>query len=646
MFVIAKVLLAVSALLFAVASHAEIEHPYAEGVVLVGYQRDLPEQARAIARAQAGAQSAAALSPLEKNAEKLVLRRGVSVPQAIEALRRNPNVRYAEPDYILTKGATSNDPLFTNDSLWGMKGGYGSNAAAAWSSGHVGSRQVYVGVIDEGIQVTHPDLAANIWTNPGEICGNGKDDDSNGYVDDCHGWDFHNKDGSVYDPGNDSHGTHVAGTIGGVGGNLVGVAGVNWAVTMISAKFLGPQGGYLSDAVSAIDYLTALKLDRGLDIVATSNSWGGGGYSESLRNAIRRGGDAGILFVAAAGNSGQNNDRRANYPSNYDCSTRLDGTSRGWDCVIAVASITSGGALSSFSNYGVNTVDIGAPGSGITSTIPLDAYTAYSGTSMATPHVSGATALCASINPDLSVAEIRQKILATAAPTGSLSGKTVTGGRLDVGSLAAACQPPPRPPGPPSGLTVSEVTASSVRLSWVDSGDDETGFEVERANGGGSHARIASLPAGTSDFSDTGLASEVEYSYRVRAINLGGASDYAGPVSVTTLKGTLVPPVAPSNISTTLSKDRRTVTVRWQLSSANHSGVEVRRLKRNGDGTWPELAADLSNAPLVEGAPLGPTAVSTSDVPGAGTYRYLVRTFNDAGYSNPAWSAAAGVTAK
>ena len=234
--------------------------------------------------------------------------------------------------YLLRAGATSNDPYYLSSSspLWGMHGdaitpnanSYGTGADEAWAVGETGSADVYVGVIDEGIQYTHPDLAANIWTNPFDPV-DGVDNDGNGYVDDAHGWDFFNNDAGIYDAGADSHGTHVSGTIGGVGGNALGVAGVNWDVTIISGKFLGPSGGSTSGAILAVDYLTDLKTRHGIDLVATSNSWGGGGFSQALLDAINRGGNADVLFVAAAGNSSSNNDVVASYPSDRK-STRLN----------------------------------------------------------------------------------------------------------------------------------------------------------------------------------------------------------------------------------------------------------------------------------------------------------------------------------
>jgi len=313
---------------------------------------------------------------------------------------------------------------------------YGTQAEEAWNAGHIGSNSVYVGVIDEGIQFTHPDIDANVWTNPYDPV-DGIDNDGNGYKDDIHGWDFVSNNNTIYDGGTagtrDDHGTHVTGTIAGEGGNGTGVAGVNWKVTYISGKFLGPNGGTIADAIEAVNYFTDLKNRHGLNIVALNNSWGGGGYSQALHTAIIRAAKANILFIAAAGNNGSNNNTVASYPSNYNT---LIGTSSesaaSYDSVIAVAALNSNGTLASFSNYGSTTVDLAAPGSGIYSTVAYNSYASYSGTSMATPHVTGAAALYASTHPGATAAEIKAAILASVVPTPSLAGKTVTGGRLNV----------------------------------------------------------------------------------------------------------------------------------------------------------------------------------------------------------------------
>jgi subtilisin family serine protease len=368
---------------------------------------------------------------------------GLAVAAAARDLEADAAVEFAEPNWIYEHDAEANDPFYGDGSLWGMYGDatapanqFGTQAGELWARGFTGSPDVYVGVIDEGIMHTHPDLSANVWTNPFDPV-DGVDNDGNGYIDDLHGWDFDGRNNSTFDGSQDEHGTHVAGTIGAKGNNSVGVAGMNWNVKMISAKFLGRRGGTTANAVKAVDYITDLKTRHGLNIVATNNSWGGGGFSQALLDAINRGGNAGILFVAAAGNGGKdgvgdNNDTTANYPSNYQCTS----AGKTWDCVIAVAAMTSAGAKSGFSNYGSTTVDIGAPGSAILSTVPANngsgTYSSFSGTSMATPHVTGAAALFASTHPGATASDIKAGILGSAVATASLAGKTVTGGRLNV----------------------------------------------------------------------------------------------------------------------------------------------------------------------------------------------------------------------
>jgi subtilisin family serine protease len=348
-------------------------------------------------------------------------------------------VEYAEPNYIYQHDAVSNDTYYASGQLWGVLGNdlspanqYGSQANEAWANNHTGSATVHVGVIDEGAMFTHTDLAGQIWTNPYDRA-DGIDNDGNGYIDDIHGWDFDKNDNTTFDGSEDDHGTHVSGTIGAKGGNGAGVVGVNWKITIITAKFLGRRGGTTANAIKAVDYITDLKTRHGLLLPATNNSWGGGGFSQALKSAIDRANSANILFIAAAGNGGNdgvgdNNDVTPNYPASYTSAN-----------IISVASITSTGGRSSFSNYGATSVDIGAPGSSIISTVPSknlsSAYASYSGTSMATPHVTGGAALYAASNPTVSAAGIKLAILNSAVPTSSLSGKCVTGGRLNIGGF-------------------------------------------------------------------------------------------------------------------------------------------------------------------------------------------------------------------
>jgi subtilisin family serine protease len=365
----------------------------------------------------------------------LTLPPGLAVADAFRAMSQLADVDFAEPNWIYQHQATSNDTYATNGSLWGMASGsaqagvaanlFGSGASTAWANNKQNCSGVVIGIIDEGYMYTHEDLAANAGTNPGEVAGDGIDNDGNGLVDDVYGWDFAGNNSSVYDGAGDDHGTHVAGTIAGVGGNGRGVAGVCWNAKLLNAKFLGSNGGSTANAIKAVDYFTDLKTRHNLNLPATNNSWGGGGFSQALQDAIERANTANILFVAAAGNSTLNCESSNCYPAEYPN-----------DNVIAVAAITSTGALSSFSNFGSTTIDIGAPGSGIWSTVPSksgrSSYASYNGTSMAAPHVTGAAALYKARNPSATAAQIKAAILGSATPTASLAGKTVTGGRLNV----------------------------------------------------------------------------------------------------------------------------------------------------------------------------------------------------------------------
>lgn len=361
--------------------------------------------------------------------ELMRLPAGMALADAVRAVGNDRAVEFAEPNWIYQHAATANDTYVANGSLWGMTGTYGSQAQTAWSNNKQTCSNVLVAVIDEGIYYNHEDLAANIWNNPFDPI-DGVDNDGNGKVDDFRGWDFEGDSSNINSGGaSDDHGTHVSGTIAGIGGNGKGVAGVCWGgVKLISARFLGRRGGSTADAIAAVDYITDLKTRHGLNIVATNNSWGGGGFSQALQDAIGRANDANILFVAAAGNSAFDNDTQDSYPSNYPNPN-----------IIAVASITSTGGLSSFSQWGATTVDIGAPGSAIWSTIPksakgqvISSYASFNGTSMATPHVTGAAALYAAQHPGSSAAQIKAGILNAATPTPSLTGKVLTGGRLNV----------------------------------------------------------------------------------------------------------------------------------------------------------------------------------------------------------------------
>lgn len=315
----------------------------------------------------------------------------------------------------LALSVTPNDPLWYGQ--WGLKN---SNIGEAWQS-TVGSKNVVVAVVDSGIDLNHPDLKDNLWVNRREIPNNKIDDDKNGYVDDIYGWNFQNNNNNVSD--DYGHGTHVSGIIGAKGNNSIGVAGVNWNVSIMSLKYFGAQSfGSVDSTIRAIDYATMMKTRFGVNVVAINASWGNIGYHKGLHDSINRAGNAGIVFVASAGNSSNNNDLKPNFPSSYDSRN-----------VISVASTQINNSLSSFSSYGKVSVDIGSPGSNILSTKPFNKYAYMSGTSMAAPMVTGTVALMKSANPYVGVGHIKSIILASVSKVSSLVNKVVTDGVLNIG---------------------------------------------------------------------------------------------------------------------------------------------------------------------------------------------------------------------
>lgn len=353
---------------------------------------------------QMDAQSSGAESP------KLYTRRSNPCKRAkmrrmLKQLRGRPR---CEPNYAYFASAAPNDSFYSYQ--------YAStpmSLPAAWDK-TTGSSNRIVLVIDTGVLYTHPDLAANMWANPGEVPGDGIDNDSNGYVDDVYGINAITNSGNPLD--DHGHGTHCAGILGGHGNNGQGVAGVAWNTKIVAAKFLSSSGsGSLSNAIKSINYGTALRL-AGHNVVVSNNSWGGGSYSPTLAAAIAAAGDAGILFVAAAGNSSSDNDASPSYPASYT-----------HDSVLAVASTTSSNALSSFSNFGASSVDIAAPGSSIISTYLSNDYAYLSGTSMAAPQVSGVALLVQSVCSNvLTVSQVKTAILSTGQWYASLYEKVST----------------------------------------------------------------------------------------------------------------------------------------------------------------------------------------------------------------------------
>ncbi|MGL1904381.1 MAG: S8 family serine peptidase, partial [Fibrobacterales bacterium] len=347
-----------------------------------------------------------------------------AVHDAIELLNSDDAYDFAQPNWIYTESRTPDDADYAE--LWalhntGQTGGTADadmDAQEAWNV-ETGKSTTVIGIIDTGIDYLHPDLVANMWVNPGEIAGNGIDDDNNGFIDDIHGWDFVNEDNDPMD--GRGHGTHVAGTIAAKGNDGSGVVGVMWDAQLMALKFLSDSGsGSTVDAIEAINYATMMN------VPITNNSWGGGAFDPALEIAIA----AGNLFVAAAGNDFKNMDQINSYPAGYDL-----------DNILAVAASDHNDVHASFSNYGATKVDVSAPGVGIYSTIPEARYATYKGTSMASPQVAGVAGLLYSLNPSLTATEIKSLIMESVDVIPGLAGRTVTGGRVNAAAAIAASTP-------------------------------------------------------------------------------------------------------------------------------------------------------------------------------------------------------------
>jgi subtilisin family serine protease len=374
---------------------------------------------------------------------------GTATGTAERRLESDPSVLYAEPNHRRSAMRLPNDPHFSP--LWGLHNtGQAVNGVTGTSDADVdgpeawdltvGSPAVTVAIVDSGVSLSHPDLGPNAWANPGETGGgrqsNGIDDDHNGYVDDANGWDWVDSDADPADA--NGHGTHVAGTVAARGDNGTGVSGVAWHAGLMALRALDAAGnGSVADAIEAYTYAGS----KGARVL--NASFGGPVFSRAEYDAIRA--VPGVLFVAAAGNEGLSNDVVPQYPCNYELPN-----------IVCVAATGQQDALATFSNYGARTVDLAAPGSRILSTWP-SGYAYSSGTSMATPHVSGAAALTFAARSGATPASVKAALLAGVDPVAALAGRTVTGGRLNAyasltGHAPAAASPAPPPGAPPRAV--------------------------------------------------------------------------------------------------------------------------------------------------------------------------------------------------
>lgn len=504
----------------------------------------------------------------------------VTPDAAIAAVQTSQEVEFAEYDYLVhALELLPDDPFFPE--LWGLDniGQLGGtidadiDAPAAWQI-TTGNQNFVVAVIDSGIDVNHPDLAPNLWVNPDEIAGNGIDDDGNNFVDDVHGVSFcPGGSTNLADEGN--HGTHVAGTIGARGDNGIGVAGVNWNVQIMTLKFLcGSAGvGATSNAIAALNY----ALSKGVKL--SNNSWGGGGVSAGLSNAISNAQAQGHIFVAAAGNSGVNTDLNPHYPSALPN-----------DNIIAVAALNRGDGLASFSNFGLDTVDLAAPGVEIKSTTPGNNFSTFNGTSMAAPHVTGVAALLWGHLPQLSASQVIARIIDSGDFAPSLDSTTVSGKRLNAfGALTL------------KELDLSAVS-DAVTLVWSAPAQPMPPFSVRRATvPGGPFTEIATVPAQANTFIDEGLATNTTYYYRLE----GAAGAVTGTPRIRVL-----PP--PTGVTASLFANK--VSIQWQNDMLGESGYEIERANA-GSGNFQVVASRNAST----------TNFVDPDSNGNSTFQYRVR---------------------
>jgi subtilisin family serine protease len=495
---------------------------YVEGRVVVGFVPGAAAGARAAAIERIGGRQSQVVG---LGAHVITVPIGRE-QQAIEALERNPNVRYAELDYVYELAETPDDPSF--GLTWGLHNtGQAVNGAAgtpdadidapeAWDVA-TGSSSIVVGVVDTGIDYNHPDLAANMWSNPGGI---------GGCPAGTHGYDAVSGDCDPLDDNN--HGSHTSGTIGAVGDDGVGVAGINWDTSLMALKAFNASGATTSTSIADALGWALTARQAGVNLRVLNNSWGGWQFSQATLDLVNALAAEDVLFVAAAGNNGLPHWLLPFYPCDYTV-----------DSIICVGASTQTDTLASFSDYGVPQVDLAAPGTNVYSTLRNGGYGFANGTSMATPHVTGAAALVLATDPSASVAEVRAAILGSVDVLASLSGKVATSGRLNLAAALGDTSPPPDVPGAP---TLSGTPGDgSADLSWTtpDPGASPiTAYRLYRTGGGPDQAFDLGL---VTTYQDGGLVNGTTYGYRVSAVSDAGEGPKSNTVSLTPSAPATVP---------------------------------------------------------------------------------------------------------
>ncbi len=529
---------------------------YREGELLVKFKKGIMTPASIRTHEAIGANVSRRFSAVP-NLELVELSGEMSVANAVQRYMADPDVVYAEPNYIRSISVIPNDIYF--EQQWGLLNtgmfaggteGASINAPGAWD---ISTRtDVIIAVVDTGIDYTHDDLQANVWSNVDENCTDGVDNDLNGYIDDCRGWDFStcalfDELGTCITPksqDNDpmdenGHGSHVSGIAGAVGNNSIGIAGALWNVQIMPVKFQDATGiGTVADEVEAIQY----AISNGASII--NASFGGLTFSNAESDAITAANNAGVIVVASAGNGGvddigDDNDVIPHYPSSYPQPN-----------IIAVAATDQDDLRASFTNFGISSVDVAAPGVFILSTIiansdfalctgnPFAGMDFCSGTSMSAPHVSALAGLLYSYYAHFTYDQIRSTILGFVDSVPSLDGIVATGGRINAFRSVSSLLNP-------TDLVASAASATSIFLEWADNASGEDGYIIERDDGNG-FIQIADTGSGmiqTADaeveriisFADTDLNPEMTYMYRVRAYNsIGNSPAYSNSASATT----------------------------------------------------------------------------------------------------------------
>ncbi len=591
---------------------------YREGELLVRFKSGVKAASFASVHKAIGA-SVVRKYAVIPDLEQVKLPQGLSVKDAVMQYMSNPDVEYAGPNYIrITETIIPNDPYFGNQ--WALRNtgqyAYGTAGADIRMSGGwdvtIGSGDITVAVLDTGIDYNHNDLVWNIWRNLGETsCTDTFDNDENGSLNDCVGWNFINNNNDPMD--DNGHGTHVAGVIGAKGNNSTGMAGIMWLTNMMALKVCDANGSCdVGAEIAAIDYAINMKNNHGVNVRVMNASFGGGGYEPNEYEVIDRANEAGILFVAAAGNGGEdgvadNNDVMPMYPASYDLPN-----------IISVAATDQDDKRVSFSNFGPTSVDVAAPGTYIFSTVPnwWTMYYGYghlemfSGTSMATPHVTGLAGLLSAYYSHFTHGQVRTMVLRYVDVLPTLNTWILTGGRINsekaLKSLWATYD-----------LTATPVSSLQIDLAWTDRATDETGYRIYRGMDATSYGHTATVGVNGSLYSDSGLTDGTRYYYRVRAFNDIGES----PVQQGT-EATAVSPLNPPTNLRVVSVSSAQIQLAWSDNSLTEQSYLIERRTEGAD--------------FVQAGQVGQNTSTFTDtgLASATTYWYRVMAYNPvAGYS-------------